>query len=349
MSKQSAAYKLGQLMAKKAQTPGIYMNGQRMETPTPKPGGGLRVTPGTGGGAPELELGTGIYQGGQEVPSAAPKPSGIYMGGQQVSPQTAAPAPAAPAPATETSMSAKPNPTPTPGSAPMMTPNPAPTTSAQPPVTTSPTQPGQERPNPAVSSSPAQGQQPRRPLPASVRMPKFSSAYKLGQTMAKQAVDKKATDTFKKIASKLAKQAGMSAKEVAEMEKSAIAWGPLLMGLIPGLGLAGAGYQYGKREGWWDSPAIKAMKDRMKAIQMAKAQGVDPARMGLIQPKEEKKKPWEDNKFQDYSSWGSGSGRSSLPKGYMKRERDIQDVAKNLQLANRHARAFSQLSKMPVY
>jgi hypothetical protein len=133
------------------------------------------------------------------------------------------------------------------------------------------------------------------------------------------------------------------------MEKSAFPWS-LLLGLIPGLGLAHAGYQYGKGEGWWDSPAIKAMKDRMKAIQMAKAQGVDPSRMGLIQPEEKKEKPWENKQYTDYGAWGGGSSSmGGLPKGYMKTEKDIQNIAKNLQLAGRHSQAFSRLAKMPVF
>lgn len=321
MAKQSAAFKIGQLMAKKAQ--GFTNLGAPQNV-------SVGADP---AGRPTLQL-------GDTAPKKAP---GIYMGGQQVSATTAQPvttpqetAAAAPAPATETSMTT--------------TPNPTPTTAKAPPVTTSPTQPAQARPNPAVSSSPAQGQQPRRPLPASLRMPKYSSAHKLGQAMAKRAVDEQAKTVFKKIVTRLAKRAGLNNKDVAGMEKSAIAWLPLLAGLIPGLGLAYGGYKFGKGEGWWDSPAIKAMKDRMKAIQMAKGQGIDPARMGLIQPKPEKSKPWEDPQYKDYSSWGSGtSSGAGIPKGYMKTEKDIQNLAKNLQLAGRHSQAFSRLARMPVF
>ena len=71
-----------------AKAPGIYTGGQRVNTPAQKPSGGLRVgsaVPGQAGGAPGLETGTGIYQGGSEVAAQPTKAPGIYMGGKQAS------------------------------------------------------------------------------------------------------------------------------------------------------------------------------------------------------------------------------------------------------------------------
>jgi len=331
------------LPGKKA--PGIYMGGESVQPQSQPQGGGLRATGDAagGGGAGGLEYGTGIYQGGEERAPAPAKPSGIYMGGERVG-----------------------------GSAAPSAPNPAPTTSTPPPVTTSPTTADGAKPNPAVSSSPAQGPAPKpqtTPLTAGTRMaptpqrrpmqqpPSMLNRYpgpnkfshELGAQMAKQAAVKKVNAVFTKIAKALARRVGVDPSRFDNMEKSAIAFLPLLAGLIPGLGLAHAGYKYGKREGWWESPAIKAMKDRMRAIQMAKAQGVDPARMGLIAPKPEKR-DWEKSPYKDYSSWGGwGGGDSAMPKGYMKTERDLQNMAKNLRLAGRHSQAFSQLARMPVF
>ncbi len=174
----------------------------------------------------------------------------------------------------------------------------------------------------------------------------------IGEQMAKEATNKEIRATFRKIAAVLGKRAGLTMADVVGMEKESFAISvPMIIGLLAsGLGSYGV-HQYGKREGWWDSPALKAMKDRMKAISMARAQGQDPARMGLIAPKKEKKRPWEEPGYTNYGSWGGGGfgGTAGLPKGYMKRERGLQNLAKHMGLGLRHARAFSDLSRMPVY
>jgi hypothetical protein len=351
MKTTSSAYRVGQAMAKRAQNtpggpivigqntpdpnerkPGIYMNGQRVNMPAPKPGGGVRLAEGGGAGPVQLEYGTGIYQNGQEAQSTQRAP-GIYAN------------PGA-TPDQPTSASTTPNPQPSV--------NPAPTPKSRPaPVTASPAQQNTAAPNPAITAAPSTTGT-RRPPPRTAMMPsatvnpmmRRSAAYELGQQMAKQATDRRARRVFTKLAKVLGKKAGLSAKEIDGMEKEAFAFLPLLLGLAAsGIGAYGV-HRYGEPRGWWDSPAIKAMKDRMKAIQMAKAQGVDPVQMGLIAPKE---KDETDNKPY-WSSWGGGAKMpAGLPKGYLDQEKRLQNLSRTLGLGLRHARAYSNLSRMPVF
>lgn len=227
------------------------------------------------------------------------------------------------------------------------------------PQTASPARPSAAPPAPAVTASPATAgarRPPTRPMASMMMsrratMPMLrSAAYRAGQTMAKQAADKRARATFMKIAKVLGKRAGLSEKELAGMEKEALAWLPAaILGLLTAAGTGYGVHQYGKHHGWWESPAIKAMKDRMRAIQMAQAQGIDPARLGLVAPKPEK----EQDAQPYWGSWdGGGYGGAmpaGLPKGYMDQEKRLQNLSRSLGLGLRHSRAWSQLSRMPVY
>jgi hypothetical protein len=192
-------------------------------------------------------------------------------------------------------------------------------------------------------------------------MLRMASAEDFGRMMAKTAVDKKARRLFRKVAKMLIKKAGLTDADFdSGMEKQSIAFLaalPWIAAALAGGGATAYGvHRYGEPRGWWDSPEMKAAKDRLKAIRMARMQGTDPVQMGLLAPKQKEEKPWEQKQGPDYGAWGFGAGAATtnkmprqLPKGYMNQEKRIQNLASSLGLGLRHARAFSQLSRMPVF
>lgn len=174
--------------------------------------------------------------------------------------------------------------------------------------------------------------------------------------MRKQAQVKEMYRVYHRIFTKLAKRAGLTDGQIEGLEKKAgiekeagpfltPAFMAALPWLLTALGFGATTYGVGRGLGWWDRPEVKAIKARLKAIQLARASGVNPEQLGILDPK--KQQPATPFGAVDWSRFGS-PGRAAPP-GYMQKERSLQDLAGQLGLAQRHADAYRQLRQMPVY